>query len=755
MSRRTPIIIVAILLSFFLFPSFGHAIPGDADGNGVVDIEDARTIARFVVTQIPDLPNPIDADATQDGNVDMEDAFIIAKWITGETRIVVVAPRYGPAELLRLGDSIRIEVFEKFFPFNITGGTVRITSASTGYDSGDRLLTFESDGRSLYYHWDTAGLTSAPDYEVYVNLTHSGGSSLAAMYSPKSLRLDTTQPATTASLTNEVFKKRYLAVATDAFAPATGMPLEFRRHVPNNSPAYPYLGPLGRGWFHKYDLMLEEYTDGRVALRNRIFQSNDDGTYSASPGDYGQLTRDQDGTFQLKEKNGFIYRFRSDLRLDYEEDLNGNRITLIYDGLNRLVEIRHSCGKSLFLEYNASDRIIRLTDHAGRVTTYEYDPTDLMLTKATDPAGGTTEYVYSLGQSDIMNYRLMSIAYPDNTFVQYEYDSEARLTQQTGTWGANPVSYSYDEDGTTHLTDALGGETTILVNERGQPLSIVDPSGAQARMQYDASGNLIQTIDPLSHATQLGYDEFGNTLQITNPLAEVIQYGYDLRFNKPAWIANPLGKNTSFTYDSNGNLRSTTYPDNSSEGYDYDSAGNLISNTDAAGNMTQYSYNAQGQMTELQNALGHRTQFSYDSAGDLESVTDAKGRVLSHTRDTLGRLTQHTYADGSNEDYEYDAAGKVTAFTNRRGERISFSYDVPGRLEWKEYPSGEKIRFQYDPAGYLYLVENVIGETTTLDTACERDASHRITKVKVPGKISPESGSVRVSQMRFLIKTTG
>lgn len=725
MVRRIPFIILNIFLICLLFPFLGYALPGDADGNGAVDIDDARIIARFVANQIPALPNPTDADATQDGKVDMEDAFVIAKWVTGETRIVVVAPRYGPPEPLRLGEIIRIEVFEKFFPLNITGGTVRIISPSTGYDSGDQPLTFERDGRSLYYHWNTAGLTAADDYDITVNLTDSSGTSFAA--------------AASANLSNEMYKQRYLAIAVDAYAPAPGIPLGFRRWVPNNAPAYPYLGPLGRGWFHSYDLKLEEYTDGRVALRNRIFKSNADGSYTASPGDYGLLTRDSDGTFQIREKNGLIYRFRSDLRLDYMEDLNGNRISAIYDASNHLVEIRHSCGKSFFLEYDTGGRIIRLTDHAGRVTTYESNTTYPLLAKVTDPAGGVTEYAYSEGLSDIMNHRLLSVTFPDGTFTHYHYDSQARLILQTGTWGANPVDYSYDADGTTHIADALGGETTVQVNDRGQPTSITDPDGNQTQMQYDASANLTHITDPLSHVTQLAYDEFGNVLQITNPLPAVTQYGYDLNFNKPAWITNPLGKTTSFTYDANGNLRATTYPDGSAEGYDYDGAGNLISNTDAAGKMTQYSYNGQGQMTVLQNALGHSTQFSYDNAGDLENVTDAKAHVISHTRDIMGRLTQRTYPDGSHEDYEYDADGKVTAFINRRGERITFTYDVTRRLEWKEYPSGRKIHFLYDWTGYLTSVEEVVGGITSLDSAYERDAVHRITKVKVPAHTPPES----------------
>lgn len=756
MKRNASIILLNIIL-IFLFPFSAFAIMGDADGNGVVDMEDARTIARYVVHQIPAIPNPADADANQDGKIDMEDAFIIAKKVTGQTRIVVVSPLNGSPEVLRQGAIIRIEVFEKFFPFNITGGTVRIHSASTGYDSGDLPLTFERDGRSLYYHWNTAGLAVASDYAITVNLSGPGASALKAAKSSSNMLQAASQPDAVASLTNRIFEPPSLAASVDAYCPAPGIPLEFRRVVPNDSTHYPYLGPLGRGWVHNFDISLEEYTDGRVAFHgpegfNRFFQSNGNGTYSSSPGDYGNLTRNPDGAFQLKEKNGLIYRFRSDLRLDYEQDLNGNRITAVYNSANQLTQIQHSSGKSFSLSYNTAGRLISLTDHAGRVTTYQYDSWNLTLARVIDPAGNVTEYTYHPGlflvqgpipvgpyYVPLLSFRLETIAFPDGTRIQNGYDSQARLTSQTGAWGANPITYSYDADGTTHVTDALGGSTIIKVNDKGQPLQVTTPDGAQTSYQYDASLNLTRASAPLSQITQFSYDGFGNVTQITNPLSQAVQLGYDSRFNKPSSITNPLGKTTSFAYDSKGNLRTITYPDASSEGYDYDSAGNLISNTDAAGKMTQYSYNNQGQITSLQNALGNTTQFSYNNAGDLQNVIDARGNSVSHSRDILGQLTRRTYPDGSHEDYEYDGAGKVTAFTNRRGERISFSYDVTGRPEWKQYPTGKKLHFFYDATGYLVSIEQVDGTTTIMDTAYERDATHRITKVRVPGKAFPET----------------
>ncbi len=72
-----------------------HLVLGDVDGNGVVDMEDARLVIRFVLGQVDSLPNPGDADATQDGEITLEDALAIAQSVTGISRVVVAGPVHG------------------------------------------------------------------------------------------------------------------------------------------------------------------------------------------------------------------------------------------------------------------------------------------------------------------------------------------------------------------------------------------------------------------------------------------------------------------------------------------------------------------------------------------------------------------------------------------------------------------------------------------------------------------------------------
>jgi hypothetical protein len=71
----TTFVKVAVSLLFVLgsnpLPAF--ATHGDANGDGRVDIEDARLVANFLVGNISTLPNPQDADVNRDGRISTAD----------------------------------------------------------------------------------------------------------------------------------------------------------------------------------------------------------------------------------------------------------------------------------------------------------------------------------------------------------------------------------------------------------------------------------------------------------------------------------------------------------------------------------------------------------------------------------------------------------------------------------------------------------------------------------------------------------
>ena len=428
--------------------------PGDVDKNGRVDIEDARYIAKYLVDPVlyPISANTnsadfLCADVTQDLALDIEDAFAIAKHIISESQVVRFAPLYGRGDAyltnafqvtgVKAGDIVRLEYFEYFRPLDFrTNAGIRNVNLP-GLSLTNVLFAPSEYGKSLYAHVNTLNLLPPQSRAIAGGATPSGGPE------PKPRPLDSS-----AELQQRLLEPRIVTDEVDAFCPAPGMPLEFRRTLPAYVDRFAELGPFGRGWTHTYDIFLMQFADGLVCLHGgdgsgRYFTPvpGAPGTYSNYPGDYGRLTQNGDGTFQLVEKNGLTYGFRNDLLLDYIRDRNGNRVSAVYDTGNQLVEIDHSSGNSFRLQYNPEGRIVSLTDAAGWVTTYDYDGTNstMLLTK-TSFIGAQTEYVYSLGQGEMLDYRLLSAAYPDGSHRHFAYDTNGHLVQVTGSWGTVPVS---------------------------------------------------------------------------------------------------------------------------------------------------------------------------------------------------------------------------------------------------------------------------------------------------------------------------
>lgn len=705
--------------------------PGDVDGNGIVDSEDVELVTQYVVGQISSFPHPENADATEDGKLNIEDALAIQQWISGKSQVVVVSPEHGLPGELYVGSTIRIEAFERFFPFFTTGGTVRIISQSTGYDSGSQALTFEQSGRSLYYHWGTGGLKPAADYKIYISLTKAQALAGSINALADENEGDADKPDETVKLSFRPFEPPSLSEALDANAPAPGISLEFRRVFPHDSSNAPYLGPLGRGWVHNYDIRLEEYTNGHIAFCGpngsvRWFMNNGDGTYTASPGDYAKLVRDPDGTFQMKEKNGFLYRFRANLRLDYIQDSNGNRVSCSYDTYNRLIEIKHSNGQAFQLEYNSLGRISKLIDQAGRATTYQYDDGGTHLLRVTMNGDRTISYTYSLGQSEASDHRLLSITFPDGTHAYNSYDLKGRLTAQEGDGGTGRTTYEYGDSGITSITDASGATTAIQTNEHGQPVQVTNPLGAVAKYEYDSDGHQTKVTDALNHSSSYTYDNRGNVSQVTDALGNQIKFGYEPKYNKLTSLLDSRGNTTSFSYNASGNLLSITYPDDSMEQYTYDDNNRLQNKKDRKGQAINYTFDDRGLLLSKTYPDGTSDSFTYDNIGRTTSATNHTG-TTQFQYDDMDRLISATYPGSRSFKYTYDAAGKRTSMTDPDGKITNYKYDEAGRLiAIKDSTEQKIVEYDYDKANRRTKKTLGNGAYTTYDYDAAGQITHLI-----------------------------
>ena len=537
---------------------------------------------------------------------------------------------------------------------------------------------------------------------------------------------------------NLLFSVDNLATPTDAFCPAPGIPLAFSRTFPQSSMQSQYFGPFGYRWLHSYDIHLEELSDSTIALLHgnsysHLFLSNDDGTYSPLRG-YTSLILNPDGTYEMREKDGTVLGFRTDLRFDYILDTNGNRINAVYNPDNQLIQLQHSCGDSFNLEYNDNGCITRLVDHTGNVTEYQYDATGELLINVIAPDGAVTNYGYASSET---GDGLALITYPEGIQQSFEYDGDGRLSEVYLDSDEELVRFNYDmENAVTYITDADGKVTTICSDEFGQTTGLRNPLGAVYQFDYDEDFNLIMATDPLGNTTAFDYDDRGNIVSITNALNHELSMEYDTSFSKIAWVQDARGNEITFDYDEHGNLLDMTYPDSSTQSMGYDSIGNLDDVTTRNGDIIGYTYNDRGQITRIDHPDSSWIAYEYDDFGNIISATDENGRIeMEYNAKQL--LSKVAYPTGHFLEYNYDDAGRLILRVDQDSNTLNYAYDVASRLERIFDGSGSDIvRYEYDAVGRINKKMLGSGAYTTYEYDAAGQILHLVNYDDASGVIS-------------------
>ncbi len=523
-----------------------------------------------------------------------------------------------------------------------------------------------------------------------------------------------------------------LAGSVDAHADGPGMALEFSRVFPGSTEARFYLGPLGYGWSHAYDIFIRVLSTGDLLLHwpgafTRQFYRTEDGTYQAAPGDTGRLAWSGDH-FVLTEKDGTVTTFRSDHRWDAIQDPNGNRIWAVYNGAGQLVELHHSGGAAFTITYNAHGRIASLTDQAGRVTTYGYDAGGQHLLSVTAPGGRVTSYTYYPSTSHLGDHALTTITAPDGRHVYYAYDNLGRLKEEKLDGDAERIRYFYGFDGEFRIVDQNSKTHTVYPDENGRPTLLRNPLGHRFTQQYDTNNQLTVWKDAAGRPYQYQYDVWGNMLSASNPLGGITSMGYDPRFHRLTYLQDPNRNQTGFQYDEQGNLVAIVYPDGSHENLVYNEDGNPTHFIRRSGDEIVYTYDAAGRLVRKDYPDGSWAAYTYDAGGNLASASDPDGTVtleydpqtdrlikitypsghfFTFAYDAAGRRTQRLGDDGYTLNYEYDPAGRLARLTDGGGTvLVEYLYDAVGRLSRENHGNGTYTTYSYDAAGQLTSLVN-------------------------------------------------
>jgi RHS repeat-associated protein len=475
-----------------------------------------------------------------------------------------------------------------------------------------------------------------------------------------------------------------------------------------------------------------------------------------------------------------------------------------YNGSHELTEMIDGRGGKTINEYNGANQVVAQTDPAKHTLRFEYEPFQTKITnEATgavtleqftsddEPSSITHGYGTALATTQSFTYNeggyLTSETNGNNETTKYGYDGEGNRTSMVDP-DANETKWTYDSTHDVLTTTTPDGEATTIKRESdGNPetISRPTPGGTQTTSyKYDAHGDLTSVENPLKETWKYEYDAAGDRTGEVDPENDRRTWKYnedsqeestvsprghatgakESSFTttierdaqgRPLKITDPLGHETKYTYDGNGNLETETDPEGDKTTYtynadnqpvkvqepngtttetEYDGAGQVVSQTDGNKHTTKYTRNVLEQVTEVTDPLGHKTTKEYDKAGNLTSLTDAEKRTTTYKYAPDNRLLEVSYSDGKTPTvkYEYNGDGERTKMIDGTGEN-TYIYDKLNRLtESKDghgdttgyeynlgnqqtkitYPNGKAVIRAYDNDGRLKSVTDWLEHTT-------------------------------------------
>lgn len=473
--------------------------------------------------------------------------------------------------------------------------------------------------------------------------------------------------------------------------------------------------------------------------------------YDATTGDILSITRPLIGS------TGFS-NYNTAGQVGQVTDVNGQSKSFTYDGRGRLTVITHQAdGSASSVIYNTAGlpdartdedgiissfeydpvygRLARRIDHEGNYITYNYDAQGNMIEKSYyDPTDNRTNWKRSTYQDPAhsMPGKLYKTINPDDTFTQYEYDSEGNIASVTDPNGNSTfydydalnrlitmtqpgnvmTSYSYDmHSNQSSVTDAQSHVTTYEYDDMGRVISTTSPDTGTVAYVHDEAGNLANKTDAKGIAVGYAYDLLNRLTNVSFPdSAQDIAYTYDIGtygMGRRTGMTDPSGSTTS-GYDIRGRLIQKTCTLNGysySTGRTFTPASRVISTTYPTGRTVDYTQNSIGKISSVSTTNNGTTtvlinNLLYLPFGPASGMSMGAGNGVTNVFDELYRTIFTNPGADTERTYTYDANSNLISInvTNDVSKDKSFTYDVLNRLEHAEGLFGY-IDYTYDHVG--------------------------------------------------------
>ncbi|KAA9006329.1 RHS repeat-associated core domain-containing protein [Paenibacillus spiritus] len=462
-------------------------------------------------------------------------------------------------------------------------------------------------------------------------------------------------------------------------------------------------------YISEYDLKQRKTTNYRISAADGKTWNRVEETQNP----WGQVTSRTTTYTDLHQKAQTISeQYRYDLAgnltgyTDPNQNMNEDGVTtsFVYDGLNRLAQVKNALNQSTFYIYDGNNQITKVSmqEKGGAPQTLKtgvYNEVGLPIAKQD-----------GLGQSESLSYNSMGQLEQrtdrNSTVISNHYN-EAGVLDKT-VWSGTVNGAAANREVRLFLGDSRGSRyntTRWYDNNVAAPsvsqtnlfdsldrLRWVDSQGngysSQLNLKRDILGQVIQQI-----STSSAFGNFYTNYTYNKTRVETVQTdGKEV----------PSGNETAkawYTYEGNGLVSSIRYP--------LLSDGTTLKAVfvhDANLNWLQQVTNTKGD-----NVLT-KYEYEYDCNGNIMKVTeqgsDRMARWSMYTYDALNRLKTVTRSDGSAAEYMYDLRGNRNTLSDTSPgstdfSAVSYSYDLMNTLTGLT-KNNVSTNFAYLPDGLRY-----------------------------------------------------
>ena len=398
------------------------------------------------------------------------------------------------------------------------------------------------------------------------------------------------------------------------------------------------------------------------------------------------------------------------------------------------------------------------TQGLDRITKTVYDAAGQVV--QVRKAVGTTDENADATYSYTPNGKQQYVLDANGNRAQYVYDGFDRQVQWIFPSVARPSAYNSATQATALATAGsvnVGDFEQYGYDENGNRKSLRKRDGSVLTYDYDPLNRMTRKVVPeragldATHTRDVyyNYDLLGRQLyaRFDSAIGQGVTNSWDV-FGRIS--GSTLTVDCSWvighSFDPNGNVTSTTFPDGNFATYTYDGLNRpkLIQRSGTA-NVASYSYDAAGRRITFNG--GVNTSYGYDASSRLTSLTNnpvanaAYNNAWTFAYNPASQITKLTrsndafafsgvynvnrpyavnglnqYSDVGNSPLGYDNNGNLTTSTSGN-QTTTFVYDVENRLVSAN--GGKTATLRYDPLGRLYEVK---GATSTTRFVWDGDA---------------------------------